>query len=192
MGSDSFYRRRRWVPLGLIDVGRDDPSEGLRRWRLGVPRFVETHPYVSLLISLHAYWLYAFAYEGYGEENNAFRHPMFGLPSRVKSLVADSDVTRHFLDEQLDIQRGLIDRLHESDVWNEAVRPEHLSPHLKLLQILDALSLFIAFGAQQTLSIHDVPRRNWEDRIVMTCQPLGNQKSSVIPTRLMCPPFRFI
>lgn len=33
-------------------------QEGMNRWRLGIPRFSEEHPCVSLLISFRAYRLY--------------------------------------------------------------------------------------------------------------------------------------
>jgi hypothetical protein len=36
-----------------------DPVAGMQRWRKGIPRHGEDHPYASLLIRDHAYWLYA-------------------------------------------------------------------------------------------------------------------------------------
>ena len=46
------------LPLDLAEVLKNQ-QEGMDRWRRGIPRFSEEHPYVSLLISFHAYWLYA-------------------------------------------------------------------------------------------------------------------------------------
>src|SRR5688500_3939661 len=46
------------LPSGLGEV-LIDPVAGMQRWRQGIPRLAEQHPYASLLISEHAYWLYA-------------------------------------------------------------------------------------------------------------------------------------
>ena len=46
------------LPLGLSEVLKD-PREGMERWRLGINRLAANHPYASLIISYHAYWLYA-------------------------------------------------------------------------------------------------------------------------------------
>ena len=44
-------------PLGLAEVLKDQ-QEGMNRWRTGLARF-DNRPYVNLLMSHHAYWLYA-------------------------------------------------------------------------------------------------------------------------------------
>lgn len=46
------------LPRDLADVLKNQ-QKGMNRWRLGLPRFSEEHPCVSLLISFHAYRLYA-------------------------------------------------------------------------------------------------------------------------------------
>ena len=45
------------LPQGLGEVLKD-PVAGMERWRLGIPRLAERHPYASLLIGDHAHWLY--------------------------------------------------------------------------------------------------------------------------------------
>jgi len=44
-------------PSGLADVLKNQ-QVGMSRWRLGLRRF-DNAPYANLLISYHAYWLYA-------------------------------------------------------------------------------------------------------------------------------------
>ena len=46
------------LPQSLGEV-LENPVAGMERWRLGVPRLADRHPYASLLIGDHAYWLYA-------------------------------------------------------------------------------------------------------------------------------------
>jgi hypothetical protein len=170
-----------WPPA-LADVGRRDPAAGLLRWRFGVPRLADAHPYVALLISLHAYYLYAFALrEGL---DDALRHPLFGSPDHVKKMVADPDLTRAFLREQAGVQRGLAERVRERSEWAPAAEPDHLHPNFRLLQLLDALSLFLSFGAQQPLRLPDVPRVGWHDRCAIELRPVGG-------SRVVCDPFPF-
>lgn len=171
-------------PLGLVDVGRQNPDESLRRWRLGVPRLAETHPYVALLISLHAYWLYAFAFDAEAPRDDALRHPLFGRPDRVTNLVPDPDRTRAFLAEQEAVRRELLRRLRENPRWAAATDPAHLHPHLKLLQVLDAMSLLVSFGAGQPHELPDVPRGGWNDRCVLKWRPVSGN-------RIACDPFPF-
>jgi hypothetical protein len=52
------------------------PIEATERWRIGVRRFQDKHPYASLLIGFHAYWLYAPRTDE--PDDAAFQHPVFG------------------------------------------------------------------------------------------------------------------
>ena len=45
------------LPRGLGEV-LGNPEAGMERWRLGILRLAERHPYASLLIGDHAYRLY--------------------------------------------------------------------------------------------------------------------------------------
>jgi hypothetical protein len=40
-------------------------------------------------------------------------------------------------------------------------------PHIRLLQITDALSLFLCFGGQGLTSIEETPRSAWKDRVTV-------------------------
>ncbi len=61
-------------PSGLADVLKNQ-QEGMERWRVGLARF-DDRPYVNLLISHHAYRLYAAKVEA--SPDPAFLHPLFG------------------------------------------------------------------------------------------------------------------
>jgi hypothetical protein len=164
-------------PLGLLDVARQRPDDSLRRWRLGVPRFADTRPYAALLISLHATHLYA-------DPDDALRHPLFGGADRTKALNSAAEPFRSFLVEQEGVQADLLRRLNADPTWAAAVQPEHLYPHLRLLQVFDAVSLFVSFGAQQALRIADVPRASWQDRCAFELRPTADR-------RIVCDPFPF-
>jgi hypothetical protein len=164
-------------PLGLLDVARQRPDDSLRRWRLGVPRFAAAHPYAALLISLHASHLYA-------DPDDALRHPLFGGADRAKALDSATEPFRTFLHEQVEVQDDLLRRLNADPGWGAAVQPELLYPHLRLLQVLDAVSLFVSFGAQQPLRIADVPRASWQDRCDIELRPAADR-------RIVCHPFPF-
>lgn len=164
-------------PLGLLDVARQRPDDSLRRWRLGVPRFADAHPYAALLISLHATHLYA-------DPDDALRHPLFGGADRAKALNSAAEPFRSFLLEQAEVQGGLLRRLNADPNWALACQPEHLYPHLRLLQVLDAVSLFLSFGAQRPLRIADVPRGSWQDRCQIELCPTDDRT-------IECHPFPF-
>jgi hypothetical protein len=168
------------LPLGLLDLSHRD---GLERWHLGVPRFVEKHPYVSLLISFHAYWLYAPRCEPNADA--AFFHPLFGDPGAAPSLAGEElQRMRRFVAEQREIQERLVAWLREDASWSAAVRPEHLNPHVRLLQLGDALSLALCFGGDRALHWEGIPRRSWDDRVTLDLTP-GPQR------RIVCRPYPF-
>lgn len=172
------------LPLGLSQVGQHHSGEGLERWRHGVPRLAETHPYVALLISLHAYWLYAFAFDDLPGRDDAFRHPLFGDSEQVKHIVSDPERTRRFLEEQGSVQQLLLERLRGDGDWAETTDPSHLYPHFKLLQVMDALSLLLAFGGAEARELADVPGLHWHDRRTIRWRPESDR-------RIVCDPFPF-
>jgi len=173
------------LPLHLADVAKRSPGEGLERWRFGVPRLADQHPYIALLISLHAFHLYCFAFDDEAfRAPDSLRHPLFGSPERVQQLVADRELTASFLREQLQIQEQLRTRLQADDAWEQAAAPAHRAPHLRLLQVLDALSLLLCFGGRQELTIADVPRASGEELVAMQWRPIGER-------RIVCDPYPF-
>jgi hypothetical protein len=170
------------LPLGLADVARGSPDAGFTRWRLGVPRLAKEHPCAALLISLHAYWLYAFAFEDLAAgDEDALRHPLFGGRQKVIDLVVDRELTRQFLEEQQHIQRELTHRLQSDPIFAAALEPDHRNPHFKLLQVLDALSLLLAFNHQGEYALVDVPRSAWNDRVTLRLRRISNQQFACDP-----------
>jgi hypothetical protein len=173
------------LPRGLEDIGRDKPDEGLDRWRLGVPRLEEQHPYAALLISLHATGLYRFAFSDLAEESDdALRHPLFGGWEASAQLLADPNLTRAFLAEHEAFQDRMRNRLRANPVWQDALETVHLHPHLKLLQLLDAMSLLLSFGAKSAEQLSDIPRRSWDDRVTIGWRPWAER-------RVVCDPYPF-
>ena len=172
------------LPLDLPDVAKSKADAGLERWRRGVPRLAEEHPYVALLISMHAYWLYAFAFDDLPGLDDALRHPLFGQVGMVNKLIQDRELTRAFVLEQRVNQRDLISRLQNSPSWSAAVEPAHLLPNVRLLQIMDALSLLISMGGQREITIRDVPRGSWEERTSISWRPHGMHY-------VLCDPYPF-
>lgn len=168
------------LPLGLLELSQ---AQALERWHLGVPRFVEKHPYVSLLISFHAYWLYAPRCEF--DPDPAFFHPLFGNPGGAPTLEGeDLERASRFVTEQREIQERLIAWLREDSTWSAGVRAEHLQPHVRLLQLADALSLALCFGGDAALRLDGIPRRSWEDRVAIELTPSRDR-------RIVCRPYPF-
>ncbi|MEQ9407812.1 MAG: DUF3891 family protein [Fuerstiella sp.] len=181
------------LPLGLTQVVRNRQA-GMDRWRHGIPRFQKNRPYASLLVSLHAYWLYAPTPEDSVER--AFRHPLFGADSTPDPDEAERQEAEQFLRELKVIQDTLMSRLQADPVMAGWVEPDLLQPHARLVQLLDGMSLalcsaLIPAGAgetrgpgQNSFDLPDVPRRGWHDRITIKVRPQGHR-------RLSCQPYPF-
>ncbi len=181
------------LPLGLSEFLKN-PREGIGRWQRGIPRFNKDHPYVSLLLSYHAYWLY---YRGIDAESEpTFTHQLFskGPPVRLKGDALE--ITLKFIAEIEEMQSELTSRLAGKPETAGWLKPEHLNPHVRLLQILDGLSLSLCsdlifprkgeakgFGEDE-IDFPDVPRRNWEDRVGIELRPRGEG-------RIVCQPYPF-
>ena len=165
------------LPLDLTSL---KPSDGLQRWRLGVSRFQESHPYVALLISLHAYWLHAPRVQV--EHTPAFLHPLFGIPAGWPPLEGgDLEETKQFVAEQHALQKRLSGRIEREPEWAAAARPRHLHPHLRLLQLCDALSLHLCFGGDKERTLRETPRTSWNDRIAVSVRPAGERRVAIDP-----------
>jgi hypothetical protein len=181
------------LPLGLRDAIKD-VHEGMKKWRLGVPRFQERHPYGALLISGHAFWLHG-PRIGVGLDP-AFRHPLYGTSAPPRLEGTEAEATRTFMDEIETLQTALKIRLGAdpaSAAWTE---PAQLDPHVRLLQILDAMSLSLcaavvpALGGpprglgEDAIDLPDVPRRGWADRVTLAIRPQ-------VGRRIVCAPYPF-
>lgn len=169
-------------------------EEAMNRWRLGVPRLAQHHPYASLLISYHAYWLYAHSTQQHADP--AFLHPLFWQRTPEPLRTTTQRSRRNFLREMELVQQQLIDRLRRKASQPCWVEVDHLKPHVRLLQLLDGFSLSLCGAVlpipggwsrglgEDAFELLDVPRRSWEDRVTIKVSPLGNG-------HLKCHPYPF-
>jgi len=179
------------LPQGLGEVLKN-PVAGMERWRLGIPRLAERHPYASLLIGDHAYWLYAAQFDP--DPPPEFTHHLHrGRSLYPKELETEA---RRFLADVREMQEAFRRRLEEDRFWRAALEPEHRNPHVRLLQTSDVLSLALCSAViapvegeakglgEDHVVFHEVPRRSWEDRVSIALKPLGDR-------RIACDPYPF-
>jgi hypothetical protein len=161
------------LPVGVGDAAtptsENEFSEwrrgGFDRWRRGIQRIEKSHPYGALLISLHAYWLYAVNFrELVPSINENYRHFVFGATEISAGLVGDEARTRSFLQEMSELHDELKLRISREPVMAEAIKPEHLEPHVRLLQLMDSMSLYLSLNDEEEHELKDVPRGSWSDR----------------------------
>ena len=194
------------LPLGLTELVADQ-QQAMERWRTGIPRFKESHPYVSLLISYHAYWLYAVRCEA--NPDPAFMHPLFlsGVPPQLSG--SERTEVERFL-EEVKLQQDELTQLLTSDEATSAwIQAEHLAPHVRLLQLLDGLSLALCSrlisqsdckSGELSFMLTHVPRRSWADQVEINVSCLGRRRFRLqpypfdtdpltvqIPTRVIAP-----
>ncbi len=177
------------LPQGLAEV-LADPVAGMERWRLGIPRLAEQHPYASLLISDHAYWLYAVQFDT--DPPPEFTHHLQRGRRSLYSKELEPEA-RRFLADVREMQGAFQRRLEEDSFWRAALEPEQRNPHARLLQTLDAFSLAMCAAAIAPLEgeakglgddhvvLEDVPRRSWEDRVSLEIKPLGDGQIGIEP-----------
>ncbi len=185
------------LPQGLTAVLKNQ-EEGMNRWRLGIPRLSEKHPYASLLISYHAYWLYA--HSSGAEKNEAFVHPLFwkgtdlyaedSKPSLEGQALSNA---LSFVEELRGLQRGLVTEINKDESKNGWLNDDNLLPHARLIQLLDGLSLSICSNlipasegeskglGQDEFNLLNVPRKSWDDRVTMRVFPKGERKIGLDP-----------
>ena len=171
------FSDRDGLPIGVAEAASSTEENefaawrtgGFDRWRVGIDRIAGSHPYGALLISLHAYWLYAVAFEDLlPSDGDRYRHFVFGAPEVAAGLVGDESKTRAFLEEQAELQTELKKQLSHDPIMARAVEPEHLKPHFRLLQLMDTMSLFLALNDLDEHELPDVPRGGWNDRCTIT------------------------
>ncbi len=177
------------LPQGLAEVVAD-PVAGMERWRLGIPRLAEQHPYASLLISDHAYWLYAVQFDT--DPPPEFTHQLQRGRRSLYSKELEPEA-RRFLADVREMQGAFERRLEEDSFWRAALEPEQRNPHTRLLQTLDAFSLAMCAAAIAPLEgeakglgedhvvFEDVPRRSWEDRVSIELKPAGDGQIVIEP-----------
>ncbi len=177
------------LPAGLGEVLKDQQA-GMDRWRMGLRRFPR-NPMVNLLISSHAYALYAARAQAHADQ--AFNHPLFwkGAPEKLYPGAAEAPLA--FMADLAKLQQGWIDELRRDPATAAWLDPATLSPLKRLLQICDGISLWLcsalvpaASGAsrgigEDAIELHDVPRRAWTDRCTITVTPLGGRRVKFDP-----------
>ena len=177
------------LPLDLMDVFQAQ-QEGMNRWRRGIPRFAETHPYAGLLASFHAYWLYAVRCD---EADTPFVHPFYWKQRPPLFEGRQLDEATAFIEEIEGLRRELIRKLEASSHCQDWAKPEHLEPHGRLTQILDGLSLSLCSNlipdrdgqsggpGRHAFTLNDVPRRDWHDRVSIEVAPAGEYQINCHP-----------
>ncbi len=188
------------LPKGLSAVLKNQ-QEGMNRWRIGIPRLNKKHPYASLLISYHAFWLYA--HSSGSEKNRAFIHPLFWKGENIYSEDSSPELTAetlqnalNFVEELKGIQKSLINQINKDKSSEGWLQNENLYPHARLIQILDGLSLSICSNliparegesmglGQDEFDLLDVPRKSWDDPVTIRVFPKGERK-------IVCDPYPF-
>jgi hypothetical protein len=178
------------LPAGLREL-LQSPQSGMARWRLGVDRFAAQHPYASLLISTHAAWLYRIRVEP--KTDPAFLHPLFWNRDSSALYSGPAEEEERFLAELNEREAELIAGLEADSETARWVASEHLNPHVRLLQVLDAVSLALCSAlvpprsgearglGEDELDLLDVPRRDWGDRVTVTLEPAGSRRVVMDP-----------
>ncbi len=176
-------------PSGLAEVLKNQ-REGMRRWRLGLRRF-DNAPYANLLMSHHAYWLYA--PQTLADPDPVFTHPLFWKGPRETLFAGKREEVVDFLAELEELQRQWVDVLRSDAEVANWIEPENLHPHARLLQLLDGLSLSLCSAlipvrsgepkglGEDEFELRDVPRRSWNDRVTVQVTPLGERRMGVSP-----------
>jgi len=143
-------------------------SDGFDRWSLGIGRLAGPRPYAALLTSLHAYWLYAAAFDDLmPADAEHLRHFVFGSQEVASGLVNDPVMTRSFLAEQEHVQTELKRRIEADPARAGLIEKNHLNAHFRLLQLMDSMSLYLALNDTDTHELPDVPQASWANRVTL-------------------------
>lgn len=164
-----------------LDFLQGDAGEGFERWKRGAARFEHDHPFASVLINRHAYWLQAARVVEIQESQ--FRHPLFGFrPKQTEAGSSEADAVREFLVERLSHERVLLDRLAaKRGVWDRATYDDTLLPAVRMLQVLDTVSLALCGGSTRPLTLLEVPRRSWTDRVTVELTSVSDRRVGISP-----------
>ncbi len=163
------------LPSGLAEVLKDQQA-GMNRWRTGLARF-NNRPYVNLLMSHHAYWLYAAKVQP--SPDPAFAHPLFWNRAPEELFPGNREQGVEFIAELESLRQPWIEELRADPATASWVDPVNFNPHGRLLQLLDGLSLSLCsaliparngdakgLGGDE-FELHHVPRRSWDDRVTI-------------------------
>ena len=177
------------LPLGLAEVLKDQQA-GMNRWRLGLSRF-EHAPYANLLISRHAYWLYAI--RALANPDPAFTHPLFWKGSPEKLYPGSREEPLKFIAELEQLQAQWMETLRADAATAGWLEPANFRPHERLLQLCDGLSLALSSAlipartgetkglGEDEFELRDVPRGGWNDRVTIGVSPRGAGRIELHP-----------
>ncbi len=177
-----------------------DRNEAMQRWRLGIPRLADAHPYAALLIAFHAHWLYA--PQAHADCDPAYLHPLFGPRMPQPASGADAHALAGCLAEIDDFRRELSERVRRDPVAADWLDAAHQLPHGRLLQVLDAFSLYLCAAIVPTLAgpargqgaddvdLPHVPRRSATDRVTLELRSAGDRRVRVSPYPFDAAPLR--
>jgi hypothetical protein len=172
------------LPAGLGEVLRNQQA-GMDRWRSGLGRFPR-NPLVNLLISSHAYALYAARAQAHPDP--AFNHPLFWKGAPEKLYPGSVEAPLAFMDDLEEMQKGWIDELRNDPATAAWLDPATLSPLKRLVQLCDGISLWLCSAlipavsgasrgmGEDAIELRDVPRQSWTDRCTITVTPLGGRR----------------
>ncbi len=177
------------LPLGLTAVIQN-PTEATQRWRIGTARFEDSHPYASLLMNFHAYRLYNVV-----QEDESSIHPLSGDKKSISN--ANSLQVTSLIETLQNQQERLKQQLDSLGGWHkDAIRPEILLPHARMIQMLDALSLYLCSDlippvsgkakglGRDEIVLNYTPRKNWADKVKLHITPHDDGT-------LVCDPYPF-
>ena len=177
------------LPMGLGEVLKFQQA-GMDRWRKGLRRF-PSNPYANLLISHHAYWLYAA--RALPDPDPAFTHPLFWKGSPEKLYPGSREEPLNFIAELENLQSEWMETLCADPATIDWLAPDHLLPHARLLQLCDGMSLALCSAlipatsgetkglGEDEFELHDVPQSSWSDRVTLRIKPRGNRRIAVSP-----------
>lgn len=152
-------------------------------WRRGEQRFLSQNRYASLLISRHGSILFRYLVDT--QADPVLAHPFFARETwRSRGLQMSPEEQRQvlsFVEEREEFQRGVHKELAADPRFAGAVNPEQLNCNFRLLQVCDALSLYICSGPPQEKTLPNIARRNWNDRVSLTLRPDGQKAALIEP-----------
>ncbi len=177
------------LPADLSEMVRNQ-QDGMERWRIGLQRYPDAS-YANLLISEHPRLLYQVPNQA--EPKPEEIHPLYWKERPETLLPGSEHMVTAFLEELEGRQAAWRSRLLKDDETSDWLTPESLKPHVRMLQILDGLSLgftssLIAAESGSNIGLGEdayplleVPRTSWSDRITINVQPLGNRRVVLDP-----------
>ncbi|MCP5520891.1 MAG: DUF3891 family protein [Verrucomicrobiales bacterium] len=186
------------LPADLSEMVRDQ-QDGMNRWRIGLRRFPDAS-YANLLISEHPRLLYGIRKTAAPEPVHV--HPLFWRARPEALLPGSENAVDAFLDELEQMQSGWRRTLAGDEETRNWIEPESLRPHVRMLQILDGLSLALTSSliparsgesrglGRDAFELREVPRTSWGDRVTIDFLPVSENSVVLDPYPFDLDPLR--